>query len=131
MRTRTFIKYYPPIHALLIVALLYYGQVCDYGFKKLVCYWAFSISAAIFSWMVLNLEIPAHNTWDPNAPGTPREDRPRAAFSPLFSMGWVKNLPEEWTLMVPLFGREHFTPRELALVDRNQEELAQMLGNNR
>jgi hypothetical protein len=44
-------------------------------------------------------------------------------------MGWIKNLPEEWTLMMPLFGREHFTTRELSLVDRNNDELALVLGN--
>jgi len=93
MRTRTFLKYYPPLHCLLMITLLYYGQVCDYGFKRLLCYWAFSVSAALFSWMVLKLEIPAFNTWDQNLPNTPREDRPRAGFFPLFHMGWIKNLP--------------------------------------
>jgi len=76
-----------------MITLLYYGQVCDYGFKRLLCYWAFSVSAALFSWMVLKLEIPAFNTWDQNLPNTPREDRPRAGFFPLFHMGWIKNLP--------------------------------------
>jgi hypothetical protein len=61
MRTRTFLKYYPPLHCLLMVTILYYGQVCDYGLKRLLCYWAFSVSAALFSWMVLKLEIPAFN----------------------------------------------------------------------
>lgn len=129
MRTRSFIKYYPPIHCLLMITLLYYGQVCDYGFKKLVCIWAFSLSLMMFSWMVIKLEIPAYTVWDPNLINTPREDRPRAAYFPLFSMGWIKNLPEEWTLMMPLFSRDHFSTRELALVDRNNEELALVLGN--
>jgi hypothetical protein len=34
-------------------------------------------------------------------------------------MTWLKNLPDEWSMVVPLFGREHFTPREMAMVDRN------------
>lgn len=121
MRTRTFIKYYPAIHTMLIVSLLYYGQINDFGFKKLACYCAFTISWALFSWMILKLEIPAHNQWDPNNPNTPREDRPRAGYFPLFNMNWIKNLPDEWTLMMPLFGREQFSGRELAYVDRNNE----------
>jgi hypothetical protein len=44
-------------------------------------------------------------------------------------MAWIKNLPEEWSLMMPLFGRDHFSTRELAFVDHNQEELANMMGN--
>lgn len=105
MRTRTFLKYYPAFHSLLVLAFLYYGQICDFGFKKLACYAVFAISGAFFSWMVFRLEVPAHTTWDPNHPNTPREDRPRAGFFPLFNMGWIKNLPEEWTLVMPLFGR--------------------------
>lgn len=72
MRTRSFIKYYPAIHSLLIISLLYYGQISDFGFKKLACYCAFTTSWSLFSWMVLSLEIPAHNTWDPNNPNTPK-----------------------------------------------------------
>lgn len=105
MRTRTFLKYYPALHTVLVLAFLYYGQVCDFGFKRIACYAAFSMSGALFSWMVLRLEVPAHCAWDPNHPNTPREDRPRAGFFPLFNMTWIKNLPEEWTMMMPLFGR--------------------------
>ncbi len=93
MRTKTFIKYFPAIHSLIIVSLLYYGQICDFGFKKLACYAAFSLTGALFSWMVIKLEIPAHTTWDPHHNNTPREDRPRAGFFPLFNMSWIKNLP--------------------------------------
>lgn len=105
MRTRTFLKYYPAIHTLIVVAAMYYAQTSEYGFKKLAFYAAFTASGALFSWLVVELEIPAHTTWDPNHPSTPREDRPRAGFFPLFNMGWLKNLPEEWTLLMPLFGR--------------------------
>jgi hypothetical protein len=55
MRTRTFLKYYPVIHSLFIVTLLYYGQICDFGLKKIACYCAFTLSWALFSWMVLKL----------------------------------------------------------------------------
>jgi hypothetical protein len=109
--------------------VLYYAQVCDFGLKRLVCHTGFSFAAALFVWMVMHLEIPAHNTWDPLSPHTPREDRPRIAYFPLFNMAWMKSLPDEWTLMMPLFGREHFSLRELALVDRNNELLAEALGN--
>jgi len=105
MRTRTFIKYFPAFHSLLVIGLLYYGQICDYGFKRIAFNAIFSISAAFFSWMVLKLEIPAHTTWDPAHPNTPKEDRPRLGYFPIFNMGWLKNIPEEWTFMMPLFGR--------------------------
>jgi hypothetical protein len=109
--------------------LLYYGQVCDFGFKRLACFAAFSISGAFFSWMVLKIELPAHTVWDPAHHATPKEDRPRVGYFPIFHMGWLKNLPDEWTLMMPLWGREYFTGREMSLVDRNNEELALALGN--
>lgn len=129
MRTRSFLKYFPSLHSLILVAVLFYAQVVDFGLKKLACYAAFSLGAALFAWMVLRLEIPAHNSWDPNSHNTPREDRPRIGYFPLFNLAWLKNLPDEWTMMMPLFGREHFSPRELALVDRNNELLAEALGN--
>lgn len=129
MRTRTFIKYFPSFHSLILISVLYYAQVCDFGFKKLTSYFGFSISAALFCWMVLNLEIPAHTVWDETNPNTPKEDRPRIGYFPLFNMSWMKSLPDEWTLMVPLFGREHFSTREMALVDRNNELLTEALGN--
>ena len=49
---------------------------------------------------------------------------------PLFNMSWINNLPDEWTLMFPLFGRENFTNRELSFVDRNFEELDQVFNVN-
>lgn len=55
MRTRTFIKYYPSFHSLIIIAILYYCQVCDFGLKKIACYAGFSLSIALLSWMILNL----------------------------------------------------------------------------
>jgi len=61
MRTRTFIKYYPSFHSLIMILLLYYIVIADFGFQKLACGAAFCISCALFTWMVLNLEIPAMN----------------------------------------------------------------------
>jgi len=55
MRTRTFIKYYPAFHSLLVIGFLYYGQVCDFGFKKICSYAVFTISGALFAWMVYRL----------------------------------------------------------------------------
>lgn len=55
MRTRTFIKYFPSFHTLILVAVLYYAQVTDFGLKKMACYLGFSLGAALFSWMVLSL----------------------------------------------------------------------------
>jgi hypothetical protein len=129
MRTKTFIKYFPSFHSLIVISILYYVQICDFGLKKIACYAGFSLGVVFFTWMILNLEIPAHTTWDETSPNTPREDRPRIGYFPLFNMSWIKNLPDEWTMMMPLFGRENFTGRELALVDRNNDLLAEALGN--
>lgn len=93
MRTRTFLKYYPALHTLIIISAMYYAQVCDFGLKRIAFYAAFTTSGALFAWMVKKLEIPAHTQWESTHPNTPREDRPRAGFFPLFNMGWMKNLP--------------------------------------
>ncbi len=55
MRTKTFIKYYPSFHSLIMISILYYTQVCDFGLKKIVCYAGFSMCGALLSWMILNL----------------------------------------------------------------------------
>ena len=105
MRTRTFLKYYPTLHSLALLLLLYYLQSAGFGFQKLACVTAFSVSLALFAWMVLHLEIPSQTTWAPENPNTPTDDRPRAAYFPLFSMTALKTLSDEWTLMMPVFGR--------------------------
>lgn len=64
MRTKTFLKYFPSFHSLIVISILYYCQICDFGFKKIACYAAFSLGGVLFTWMILNLEIPAHTTWD-------------------------------------------------------------------
>lgn len=72
MRTKTFIKYFPSFHTLILLSVLYYVQVTDFGLKKTACYAGFSLGAALFCWLLLKLEIPAHNTWDETNPNTPR-----------------------------------------------------------
>jgi hypothetical protein len=37
----------------------------------------------------------------------------------MFNINWINNLPDEWTLMFPLFGRDTFTEQELSFADRN------------
>lgn len=55
MRTRTFLKYYPILHSLIIISAMYYAQVCDFGFKRIAFYAAFTTSGALFAWMVMKL----------------------------------------------------------------------------
>jgi hypothetical protein len=94
MRTRTFIKYFPSFHSILIIIVLYYGETSVFGFKKLACYAAFSISCALFIWMIIHVEIPAQTTWDRNDLFTPTIDRPRVGYFLIFNMSWISNLPE-------------------------------------
>ncbi len=87
-------------------------------------------SLAMFIKMVVEFEIPAQTTWDRTKKYTPTADRPRIGFLPLFNLNWINNLPDEWTMLFPLFGRENLTERELAFADRNFEVLDDVLGVN-
>ena len=72
----------------------------------------------------MKLEIPAQMEWDPNQRYVPTIDRPRIGMTGVFNLNWLSSLAEEWTLMMPLFGRHNFNYKELAFVDRKYEELA-------
>ena len=105
MRTRPFIKYYPKIHTLLMVGFLIYCEFISIGYKKLLLNCLIGASLSLFLWMVIRTEIPASNIWNKERNYTPTIDRPRIALSPIFNMGWLNNLPEEWSRFIPLSGR--------------------------
>lgn len=39
-------------------------------------------------------------------------------------------MPAEWTLLMPLFGKEHFTASQLSLVEGGLHDLGLLLGNS-
>ena len=55
MRTRTFLKYYPALHSLTLILLLYYFQSAGFGFQKLACVSAFTLNLSLFTYMVVQL----------------------------------------------------------------------------
>jgi hypothetical protein len=111
MRTRPFLKYFPVIHTMLMMIFLIYCQFVPFGLKKMFCLIVCFASASLFAYMILRLEIPGQTTWERNKKYTPSIDRPRIGLLPLFNVSWINNLPDEWSLMFPLFGRDNFTQR--------------------
>jgi len=109
VRTRPFLKYYPLTHSVLLVMFLIYCQFVPFGLKKNCLMIASTASLTLFTKMIIEFEIPAQTTWDRTKKYTPTPDRPRIGFLPLFSLNWINNLPDEWTMLFPLFGRENFT----------------------
>lgn len=65
-----------------------------------------SFGLALFSWMILNLEIPAQKTWLPGGDSfIPNIRQPRAGLIPTFNLNWANGLPDEWTMLLPLMGK--------------------------
>jgi hypothetical protein len=94
MRTRPFLKYYPKVHTMLIVIFIVYCQFVPFGLKKIVCMIVCTLSAALFAYMVLKLEIPGQTAWERNRKYTPTIDRPRIGLLPLFNVSWINNLSD-------------------------------------
>lgn len=63
MRTRPFLKYYPAIHTFLMLIFVIYCQFVPFGLKKMVCLIMCTLSASLFAYMVLKLEIPSQTIW--------------------------------------------------------------------
>ena len=108
MRTKPFIKYFPIINSLNIVVFMLYCKASPFGFKLLAMLAVESFGFAMFSWMMLKLEIPAQTTWNSDHPGVPSIKQPRTVLFPSFNLSWINGLPEEWALLIPLVGRGAF-----------------------
>lgn len=71
----------------------------------------------------MKIEVPAMTTWNKARYYTPTENRPRAMYTPSFNLLWMNDIPDLWTMCVPMFGRSFFREEELSVVDGNYELL--------
>ena len=109
MRTRPFIKYFPILNSLNLIAFLLYCEASVYGFKFYAMLAVQFFGIAMFSSMMLKLEIPALTKWAVGHPSIPTIKQPRSVLFPAFNLAWINGLPEEWTLLIPLVGRCGFS----------------------
>jgi hypothetical protein len=65
MRTRPFLKFFPLINSLIVFFYMLYCKFSHFGFKLLAGISMNTLGIALFCWMVVNLEIPAQQTWSP------------------------------------------------------------------
>lgn len=105
MRTRPFIKYFPVINTLFIFFFMLYCKFSTLGFKMPAVMGMQFLGMALFSWMVLKLQVPAQKTWNPAHEYVPNIKQPRAGLLPTFNLNWINALPDEWTMLMPLIGR--------------------------
>lgn len=126
VRTRTSLKYLPRITIMIMLIFFYYFQHTVYGFYERAFYMMeYSIYAA-FCYFLLTFELEALD-WDPTHHYTPSPEKPRTLYFPTFSLTWIHDIPPLWTMFYPLFGKSHFSERELSLVNGNYELLSQVL----
>jgi hypothetical protein len=52
-----------------------------------------TLCIALFSWMMINLEIPAQKTWQPEHEFVPTIKQPRGGLIPTFNLNWINGLP--------------------------------------
>lgn len=64
IRTRPFIRYFPVANSLSLCLFLLYSKFSLFGFKLFVVLLAQFFGIALFSWMMMKLEIPASTTWN-------------------------------------------------------------------
>eukprot|EP01017_Pseudomicrothorax_dubius_P036517 TRINITY_DN5234_c0_g1_i1.p1 TRINITY_DN5234_c0_g1~~TRINITY_DN5234_c0_g1_i1.p1 ORF type:complete len:314 (-),score=50.13 TRINITY_DN5234_c0_g1_i1:115-1056(-) len=128
IRTRSSLKFFPGFAVLLLVSFLMYFNTSVYGFYSLALYNVIFLSLAGLAYVLLYFEIPALS-WNESHHYTPSINKPRTLFFPAFSLNWVTDLPQLWSMFVPLVGRSGFTPAQLSYVDGNMELLNNMLLN--
>ncbi len=116
MRTRPFIKYFPVINMLFIFFFMLYCKFSPLGFKLHAVVAMQFFGVALFSYMVLTLEIDAQRIWQPDSGYTPNIKQPRAGLLSAFNLNWINALPDEWTMLMPLMSRDHFSNKEMAFV---------------
>ncbi|CAD8184833.1 unnamed protein product [Paramecium pentaurelia] len=118
LRTRSSLYFVPKFTIIYYYLFLWYVRSTNYGFYSLAM---LSLSYACFGTFCLFIflyEIPSLG-WNPLSYYTPTLDRPRCYYLPVFSMNWVNDLPQLWSMFYPLYGRRYFQIQNLALVDRN------------
>lgn len=118
IRTRSSLRYYPPIIFFLLFVYLWYVNFNVYAIFGPAFLALVFICLSILTGFLAFLEIPALS-WNPSFHYTPSIHKPRALFFPMFNLSWFYDLPQLWTFFYPMHGRSTFTPAEMSLVDRN------------
>lgn len=126
IRTRTSLRYYPPMIFFWLFVYLFYVNFNAYAmFGPAFLALIFLILTTLTGFLAF-LEVPALS-WNPSFHYTPSIHKPRCLFFPMFNLSWFYDLPQIWTFFYPLHGRSTFTPAEMSLVDRNYILLNQTL----
>ncbi|CAD8151361.1 unnamed protein product [Paramecium octaurelia] len=118
LRTRTSLYFLPKFTIIFYYLFLWYVRSTTYGFYSLAMLTLSYACFGTFCLFIFIYEIPSLE-WNPLSFYTPTLDRPRCYYLPVFSMNWVNELPQLWTMFYPLHGRRYFQIQNLALVDRN------------
>lgn len=126
VRTQTSLKYIPRFTVLLLTIYVYYFQHTVYSFYGLALWVLGFAFCFLFTYFIDTFEKPALSL-DQTLPYVPSSTRPRMLFLPVFSTTWIHDIPPIWTMFYPLFGRSHFTNRELAFVNNDNALLRQIL----
>ncbi|CAD8087609.1 unnamed protein product [Paramecium sonneborni] len=118
LRTRSSIYFVPKFTIIYYYLFLWYVRSTNYGFYSLAMITLSYMCFGTFCLFIFIYEIPSLG-WNPLSFYTPSIDRPRCYYLPVFSMNWINDLPQLWTMFYPLHGRRYFQIQNLALVDRN------------
>ena len=128
IRTRTSLRFYPPMIFFLLFSYLFYINFNAYALFGAAFLLLFFIILTVLSGFLAFMEIPALS-WNSSYHYAPSLHKPRTLFFPMFNLSWFYDLPQIWTFFYPLHGRSTFNPSELSLVDRNYLLLNQTLEN--
>ncbi|CAD8080773.1 unnamed protein product [Paramecium sonneborni] len=118
LRTRSSIYFVPKFIIIYYYLFLWYVRSTNYGFYSLAMLTLTYICFGTFCLFIFIYESPSLG-WNQLSYYTPNIDRPRCYYLPVFSMNWVNDLPQLWSMFYPLYGRRYFQIQNLALVDRN------------
>ncbi|CAD8162262.1 unnamed protein product [Paramecium pentaurelia] len=118
LRTRSSLYFVPKFTIIYYYLFLWYVQSTNYGFYSLAMLTLSYVCLGTFCLFIYLYEIPSLG-WNPLSYYTPTIDRPRCYYLPVFSLNWVNDLPQLWSMFYPLHGRRYFQIQNLALVDRN------------
>lgn len=128
IRTRSSLRYYPPIIFFLLFMYIFYLNFNAYALFGPAYLVLILSTLTILTSFLAFLEIPAL-TWNPSYHYTPSINKPRTLYFPMFNLSWFYDLPQFWTFFYPLHDRSTFTLAEMSLVDRNYILLNQTLDN--
>jgi hypothetical protein len=105
------------------MTLIFYCSYVRLGYKNWLFACDIAMTLCVLSVLLLKVEVPATTTWNKGMWYTPTENRPRVMYFPSFNLLWMNDIPDLWTMCVPMFGRGFFRQEELAVVDRDYELL--------